>query len=83
MALGTNYKRTGRKQDLILRIQIARNFLGQSITEARESTKGYPRKDEAELVRIFKEEEGRVKYKKDAQDDLRLHLESSMVNPEE
>jgi len=71
MALGTNYKRIGRKQDLILRIQIARvGHLGgvygkMTRDEAVESTKGYSRKlTVGELAEILKPLEAIAKKKR-------------------
>ena len=55
MALSTRYKRNGRKEDLIIKIQLALSHNKEkNIAEIRKITKGYYRKDIEELKSILK-----------------------------
>ena len=54
MALGTNYKRLGRKDNLITGIQLKLSRNGKSIEEIRKETKNYHKKSVDDLLHILK-----------------------------
>ena len=56
MALGTNYARTGRKQDLIIKIQMEMSYQNPDMTanDIRKVTKKFPRLTVSELQERYK-----------------------------